>query len=93
MIGTGPFMKKEWVPNQKFVAEKNPTTGPPTPRATSSRLDEIDRPIVEVAQRVNALESGDISAMHTSDPRPSPTCGDSRLGDISLTESTEFGEV
>jgi peptide/nickel transport system substrate-binding protein len=96
MIGTGPFMKKEWVPNQKFVAEKNPDYWAKDAEGNQlPYLDEIDFvPIVEVAQRVNALESGDINAMHTSDPS---TIADLRgiadSGDINLTESTKFGEV
>ena len=96
MIGTGPFMKKEWVPNQKFVAEKNPNYWAKDAEGNQlPYLDEIDFvPIVEVAQRVNALESGDINAMHTSDPS---TIADLRgiadSGDINLTESTKFGEV
>ena len=96
LVGTGPFKMKEWVPNQKFVADKNPDYW--AKDAEGRRLpylDEIEyRPIVEVDQRVNALESGDIQAMHTSDPA---TIADLRntakSGDIDLTESTDFGEV
>jgi peptide/nickel transport system substrate-binding protein len=96
MIGTGPFTKKEWVPNQKFVAEKNPDYWAKDAEGNQlPYLDEIEFvPIVEVAQRVNALESGDITAMHTSDPS---TIADLRgiadSGDMNLTESTDFGEV
>ena len=53
LIGTGPFVKTEWVQNQKFVAEKNPNywatdeAGEQLPY-----LDSIEfRPIVEVEQR------------------------------------------
>ena len=96
MIGTGPFMKKEWVPNQKFVAEKNPDYW--AKDAEGNQLPYLDEvtfvPIVEVAQRVNALESGDINAMHTSDPSTiSDLRGIADSGDINLTESTKFGEV
>ncbi len=96
MIGTGPFMKKEWVPNQKFVAEKNPDYWATDAEGNQlPYLDEIEyRPIVEVAQRVNALESGDICAMHTSDPSTiADLRGVAESGDINLTESTDFGEV
>ena len=96
LIGTGPFVFDEWVPNQKFVATKNPDYW-----ATDAEgrqlpyLDEIEyRPIVEVAQRVNALDSGDISAMHTSDPATiADLRGQAESGEIGLTESIEFGEV
>jgi peptide/nickel transport system substrate-binding protein len=96
MIGTGPFTKKEWVPNQKFVAEKNPNYWAKDAEGNQlPYLDEIEfRPIVEVAQRVNALESGDITAMHTSDPSTiADLRGIGESGDINLTESTKFGEV
>jgi peptide/nickel transport system substrate-binding protein len=96
LIGTGPFVFDEWVPNQKFVATKNPDYW-----ATDAEgrqlpyLDEIEyRPIVEVAQRVNALDSGDINAMHTSDPLTiADLQGQADAGEVSLTESIEFGEV
>jgi len=96
MIGTGPFMKKSWTPNQKFVAVKNPDYWAKDAEGRQlPYLDEIDfQPIVEVAQRVNALQSGDINAMHTSDPLTiSDLRGLSDSGDINLTESTDFGEV
>ena len=96
LIGTGPFVFDEWVPNQRFVATKNPDYW-----ATDAEgrqlpyLDEIEyRPIVEVAQRVNALDSGDINAMHTSDPLTiSDLQAQDESGEISLTESIDFGEV
>ena len=95
-IGTGPFVFDEWVPNQKFVATKNAdywatdAAGNPLPY-----LDEIEyRPIVEGAQRVNALDSGDITAMHTSDPALiAPLRDQAESGEINLTESIDFGEV
>ncbi|HEY7070559.1 MAG TPA: ABC transporter substrate-binding protein [Acidimicrobiales bacterium] len=96
MIGTGPFMKKSWTPNQKFVAVKNPDYWAKDAEGRQlPYLDEIDYvPIVEVAQRVNALQSGDINAMHTSDPLTiSDLRGLSDSGDINLTESTDFGEI
>jgi peptide/nickel transport system substrate-binding protein len=96
LIGTGPFMNPDWVQNQSFTAEKNPdywatdAAGEPLPY-----LDEIEfRPIVEVEQRRNALESGEINAMHTSD---AATIDDLRglveAGEINAYESDDFGEV
>jgi peptide/nickel transport system substrate-binding protein len=96
LVGTGPFMLDDWVPNQKLVAKKNPNYWAKDAEGRQlPYLDEVEfRPIVEVDQRVNALESGDIQAMHTSDPS---TIADLRntadSGDINLTESTDFGEV
>src|SRR5690606_8138384 len=57
-IGTGPFKFKEWTPNSKFVAEKNPDywqiapDGEPYPYADSIEF----RPITDGQVRVQALE-------------------------------------
>jgi peptide/nickel transport system substrate-binding protein len=96
LIGTGPFKFVDWVPNQRFRAEKfedywaTDAAGEQLPY-----LDEIEfRPIVEVDQRMNALQSGEINAMHTSD---APTVSDLRdmadSGEVNAYESEEFGEV
>lgn len=96
LIGTGPFVFQDWVPNQRFIAEKNPDYWATDADGNQlPYLDEIEfRPIVEVAQRQNALESGEINAMHTSDPR---TVADLRdladAGEITTYESSDFGEV
>jgi peptide/nickel transport system substrate-binding protein len=97
LIGTGPFVLDHWTVNQELVATKNPnywmkdTDGNALPY-----LDKITyKPISEVAQRVNALEAGQIDAMHTSDTeqlaqrlRP-----DQDAGDVNLLESDKFGET
>lgn len=96
LVGTGPFMLKDWVPNQKLDLVKNPNYwGKDAEGRKLPYLDSVEfRPIVEVDQRVNALQSGDIDAMHTSDPS---TIAELRQtakdGSIKLTESTDFGEV
>jgi peptide/nickel transport system substrate-binding protein len=97
LVGTGPFMLDHWTVNQELVAKKNPnywmkdTDGNQLPY-----LDQVTyKPIAEVAQRVNALESGQIDLMHTSDTeqlakrlRPMQ-----KKGDIGLLESDKFGET
>ena len=96
LIGTGPFVKTEWVQNQKFVAEKNPNywatdeAGEQLPY-----LDSIEfRPIVEVEQRRNALESGEINAMHTSEAETVDDIrGLAESGTVNAYESEEYGEV
>ena len=57
LIGTGPFMLTDWVPNQHFQAEKNPDYWATDADGNQlPYLDEIEfRPIVEVEQRENAL--------------------------------------
>jgi len=69
LIGTGPFVLDRWTVNEELVATKNPNywqtdeNGNPLPY-----LDSITYvPIPEVASRTNALESGQVDAMHTSD--------------------------
>ena len=97
LVGTGPFVLDHWTVNQELVANKNPnywlkdTDGNALPY-----LDKVTyKPIAEVAQRVNALESGQIDVMHTSDTeqlaqrlRPMQD-----KGDIGILESDKFGET
>ncbi len=67
-IGTGPFILEEWIPDNRFVATKNPnywrkdSAGNPLPY-----LDQVEfRPIPDPQTRVASLEAGDITMMHTS---------------------------
>ena len=68
LIGTGPFVFESWTPNQKLVATANPDywqiapDGEPYPYVDSIEF----RPITDGQVRNNALESGDINIMHTS---------------------------
>jgi peptide/nickel transport system substrate-binding protein len=96
LIGTGPFVLTDWVPNQHFQAEKNPDYWATDAEGNQlPYLDEIEfRPIVEVAQRENALLSGEINAMHTSDPETvSELRGRTESGEVNGYESSDFGEV
>ena len=97
MIGTGPFKLESWTVNQELVAVRNPDYWQ-TDEAGNQLpyLDKITyRPVNEVAQRVNALESGQLDMMHTSDTeqmadRLRPLA---ETGDIEVVESDKFGEV
>jgi peptide/nickel transport system substrate-binding protein len=96
LIGTGPFMLKDWVPNQHFQAEKNPNYWATDAEGNQlPYLDEIEfRPIVEVEQRENALLSGEINAMHTSDPETVSDLRDrTESGEVNGYESSDYGEV
>ncbi len=96
LIGTGPFTFDEWVPNQHLVAEKNPDYWATDDDGNKlPYLDSIEfRPIVEAAQRVNALESGEINVMHTSDPETIAELHNQQdAGTVDVTETTDFGEV
>lgn len=97
LIGTGPFTLDHWTVNQELVANKNPNYWMKDKDGNAlPYLDKITyKPISEVAQRVNALEAGQIDAMHTSDTeqlaqrlRP-----DQDKGDVTLLESDKFGET
>ncbi|MEA3056124.1 MAG: peptide/nickel transport system substrate-binding protein, partial [Actinomycetota bacterium] len=97
LVGTGPFVLDHWTVNQELVATKNPSYW--MKDSDGNQLPYLDKitykPIAEVAQRVNALESGQIDLMHTSDTeqlakRLRPM---SKKGDIGLLESDKFGET
>jgi peptide/nickel transport system substrate-binding protein len=96
MIGTGPFIKKEWKQNESFLAEKNPdywqkdADGKQLPY-----LDEIEFvPIVDGDARVNALLGGDINAMHTSGAEQIDALqAEAESGNINLVESSDYAEV
>lgn len=68
-IGSGPFIQKEWVPDNRWVGTKNANYW----RTDSSGnklpyLDSVEfRPIVDPQNRVNALLSGDVQMIHTTD--------------------------
>jgi ABC-type transport system substrate-binding protein len=70
-IGTGPFVLQEWIPDNRFVATRNPDYWRTDERG--NRLPYLDavefRPIIEVDARVAALKAGDITMMHTSSQR------------------------
>lgn len=96
-IGTGPFKFKEWTPNSKFVAEKNPDywqiapDGEPYPYADSIEF----RPITDGQVRVQALEGGDVNVIHTSNAEDiGNKLYDLReKGSVNMFVSEEQGEV
>jgi peptide/nickel transport system substrate-binding protein len=95
-IGTGPFSLVTWTPGQSLVAKKNPNYwGKDAAGRQLPYLDEIEfRPIVENSQRVNALESGEINAMHTSDAATiEDAVAKAAKGDINAYETTKFSDV
>jgi peptide/nickel transport system substrate-binding protein len=97
-IGTGPFMLEQWRPNESLTLTRNPNywrtdeNGEQLPY-----LEQLEyRPIPEVQQRVNGLQSGELDAFHaTSDD--GGTLLEARdqadAGQINLVESDDFSEV
>ena len=68
-IGTGPFVQKEWVPDNRWVGTKNPNYW--RTDASGAQLPYLDsvtfKPIVDTQNRTNALISGDVQMIHTTD--------------------------
>jgi len=96
LIGTGPFVLEDWTPNQSLTASKNPDYWATDAAGNQlPYLDEIEfRPIVESSQRLNALQSGEVNAIHTSDPEMVDELRSlDEEGTVTNVESVEFGEV
>jgi peptide/nickel transport system substrate-binding protein len=96
LIGTGPFVLEDWTPNQSLTASKNPDYWATDAAGNQlPYLDEIEfRPIVESSQRLNALQSGEVSAIHASDPEMVDELRSlDEEGTVTNVESVEFGEV
>ena len=96
-IGTGPFALTGWTPNQELRAERNPDywqTAPDGVRYPYADAIEF-RPIVDAQQRVNAIESGEINVMATSEPNDiHGTLTDlSERGDLNLLVANDHAEV
>ena len=95
LIGTGPFKFVDWVPNQKFEAEKNEdywatdAAGQPAPVPRRHRVPahRRGRPAAERPQ------SGEINAMHERRPDDADLRDLSESGELNTYESEEFGEV
>jgi 4-phytase/acid phosphatase/peptide/nickel transport system substrate-binding protein len=70
-VGTGPFVFREWVPDNRFVATKNPDYWRSDGNGTQlPYLDEVEfRPIPDQTARTASIESGTVSMIHTTDPR------------------------
>ncbi|MCO8128394.1 ABC transporter substrate-binding protein [Acidimicrobiia bacterium EGI L10123] len=69
LVGTGPFQLESWTVSEELVTVKNADYW--RTDADGTQLPYLDRityqPIPEVASRVNALESGQVDVIHTSD--------------------------
>jgi peptide/nickel transport system substrate-binding protein len=97
LIGTGPFKLASWDMDRELVAQRNPDywqiapDGKPYPY-----LDAIAfRPISDAAQRINALEAGEINAMMTAEPTDiaGPLTDLREDGAINMLVSEDHAEV
>ncbi|HEV7762954.1 MAG TPA: ABC transporter substrate-binding protein [Acidimicrobiales bacterium] len=96
LIGTGPFILEDWQVNSSLTAKKNPNYWREDADGNQlPYLDEIEfRPITEAQQRLNALESGEIDAFHTTDIATIEELrNQSDDGQVNLTESDDNAEV
>lgn len=92
-IGSGPFIQKEWVPDNHWSGTKNPNywrsdaKGNKLPYLASVEF----RPIVDPQTRTSALLSGDIQMMHTTDwPAINKLESEAKSGNVQLV--TDHGE-
>ena len=91
LIGTGPFVKETWRPNDVFVAVRNPDYW----RDGLPRLDQITfRPVPDSSARVNQFEGGELDLMHTTSIDNIVALRDlAENGQAKLFESKRGGEV
>jgi peptide/nickel transport system substrate-binding protein len=89
-VGSGPFKYKEWVPNSRWVGERNENYW----QEGLPYLDGVEfRPITQVRSRFNSLQTGEIQMMHTTDPAVISelrTAGEA--GQLQLVEDRGEGE-
>jgi peptide/nickel transport system substrate-binding protein len=97
LIGTGPFELAEWTPDQRLLAQRNPDywqiapDGEPYPYADAIEF----RPIVDAQQRINAIESGEVNAMASSEPNDihGALADLSEAGTVNLLVANDHAEV
>jgi peptide/nickel transport system substrate-binding protein len=97
MVGTGPFALEEWVVGEQMTLTKNADYWQTDANGIQlPYLDElIYRPIPDGTQRVSALETDEVTMIHTSSTQQMverlQPLADS--GDINLYQTDSFGEV
>lgn len=91
LIGTGPFVKQTWRPNEEFVAVRNPDYW----RADLPHLDKIVfRPVPDASSRLNQFDGGELDVMHTTSIDNIVALRDEAAkGQAQLYESKKGGEV
>lgn len=91
LIGTGPFRKESWRPNEAFVAVENPDYW----RKGLPHLDRITfRPVPDPSARLNQFEGDELDVMHTSSIDDIVALrAEAEQGDAQLYESRRGGDV
>lgn len=92
MVGTGPFMFKEWVPNDHVTIVKNPNYWD---SANAAHLDSITfKPYADQAAELNALQAGDIDFAQTIAPNDIASLkSDAKFQVIDRGESCNIGNL
>ena len=92
MVGTGPFMFKEWVPNDHVTIVKNPSYWD---NAKTAHLDSITfRPYKDQTAELNALQAGDVDFAQTIAPNDIETLkADEKFQVIDRGESCNVGQI
>lgn len=96
LIGTGPFVKEDWVVNDHFTASKNADYWRTDADGTQlPYLDSVEfRPFPESDSRVNALLSGQLGAIHAvGAPQIETLRAAAEADEITLVESGVYPEV
>jgi peptide/nickel transport system substrate-binding protein len=96
LIGTGPFKEQSWVPNQSFVAVRNPNYWQKD--KFGQQLPYLDKityvPVESGPDRLKALEAGDFQMIHTDDPPGIIQIrNDVKAGTLKSVESDRYTEV
>ncbi|CAB4339578.1 unannotated protein [freshwater metagenome] len=95
-IGSGPFIQKEWVPDNRWSGTKNPNYW--RSDAKGNKLPYLDslefRPITDPQNRVNALLAGDVNMIHTTDfPAMAKLRSEAQSGNVQVVfDQTETEE-
>jgi len=91
MVGTGPFMFKEWVPGDHVTLVKNPSYW--NAAAGGPHLDQVTfKPITDSTATLNAIQSGGVDLVQAISPVDLPTVqGDSNLQAIDRGGSCNVG--
>ncbi len=96
LIGTGPFVLDEWVPNDHLTASKNPDYWQSDEDGTQlPYLDKITfKPIIEPAARTNALLSGEVDMLQgTSAIQYETLLAEEEGGNVRVYSTDEYAEV
>ncbi len=91
MVGTGPFVFKEWTPGQQVILTKNPDYW--NAAAGGPYLDQITfKPITDTTATLNALQAGDVDIAQAIAPNDVATAAsDPNLASIDRGSSCNVG--